>query len=93
MVLVQSVTVDPKICQNYDFQNPKLAHFLKKIEWDWSNKRVWKIFFQDFKRVWRKMSEYEGKKIQLSKRVYSFIRDLRVPSIWGIGYLLVLNWF
>ena len=25
--LVQSVTVDPKICQNYDFQNPKLAHF------------------------------------------------------------------
>ena len=80
MVLVQSVTVDPKICQNYDFQNPKLAHFLKKIEWDWCNKRVWKIFFQDFKRVWRKMSEYEGKKIQLSKRVYSFIRDLRVDT-------------
>ena len=24
------------------------------------------------------MSEYEGKKIQLSKRVYSFIRDFRV---------------
>ena len=27
------------------------------------------------------MSEYEGKKIELSKRVYSFIRDLRVFSI------------
>ena len=24
------------------------------------------------------MSEYEGKKIELTKRVYSFIRDLRV---------------
>ena len=26
------------------------------------------------------MCEYEGKKIGLSKRVYSFIRDLRVVS-------------
>ena len=28
------------------------------------------------------MSEYEGKKIELSKWVYSFIRDLRV---WGLS--------
>ena len=27
------------------------------------------------------MSEYEGKKIELSKQVYSFIRDLRVHEI------------
>ena len=28
------------------------------------------------------MSEDEGKKIELSKRVYSLIRDLRVLKIW-----------
>ena len=35
-------------------------------------------FFKNSNRVWRKMSEYEGKKIGLSKRVYSFNRYLRV---------------
>ena len=32
--------------------------------------------FSKILRVWRKMSEYEGKEIGLSKQVYSFIRDL-----------------
>ena len=46
------------------------------------------------KRVWGKTSEYGGKKSVLSKRVYSFNRDLRVNihgfEIPGIQ-ILVLN--
>ena len=37
------------------------------------------VFFQNFDRVWRKKSEAEEKKIELSKQVCSFTRDLRVP--------------
>ena len=35
------------------------------------------------------MSEDEGKKIELSKRAYSFIRDLRVPLTHTKELLLV----
>ena len=39
------------------------------------------FFFKNSNRVWRKMSEYEGKKIGLSKRAYSFNRYLRVLDL------------
>ena len=39
-----------------------------------------RFFFKNFNRVWGKMSEYEGKRIGLSKRVYSFNRHLRVSA-------------
>ena len=32
------------------------------------------------KRVWRKQCEYLGKKVMKTKRVYSFIREVRVLS-------------
>ena len=39
-----------------------------------------RFFSQNCNRVRGKMSEYEGKRIGLSKRVYSFNRYLRVLS-------------
>ena len=52
------------------------------MKWKWSNKQVWKISSRKINRVQGKMSEDEGKKIELSKRVYSFIRDFRVHTVY-----------
>ena len=40
-----------------------------------------KVFSQNSNRVWVKLSEDVGKKIELSKQVYSFIKDFRVVII------------
>ena len=65
MVLVQSVTVDPKICQNYDFQSPKLVHlFLKN--------RVISEYERFFSKI---IKEYGGKCSSMREERLSYLNE------------------
>ena len=54
-----------------------------------SNKRIWNKISQNIKRILGKTYEYLGKKTVISKRIYSFIRDLRVVHYGSIVILRV----
>jgi len=69
------VTYDQK------FVHPYTLLSLPSSEYDLLNKRIWNKISKSIKQILGKIYEYVGKKIVISKRIYPFIRYLRVHHL------------